>query len=176
MKALRRIGRATAAILVFAAVLQVQAEPSRGEREQQERCPVMGGKINRNHYVDVQGKRVYVCCPGCIDKIKADPAKYIRKLEDQGVEVEQAPKPQTHCPVMGGKINKAQYIDVHGKRIYVCCPGCIPTIKKTPGKYIEKLEKQGITLETVTERKGTDRKGHGDRHKGEGRKNHDGRH
>ncbi len=29
------------------------------------------------------------------------------------------PKKQTTCPVMGGKINQAQYADVKGKRIYV---------------------------------------------------------
>ncbi|MCK4563086.1 MAG: hypothetical protein KAU94_00270 [Verrucomicrobia bacterium] len=57
-----------------------------------------------------------------------------------------APKKQTVCPVMGGKINKAQYADVKGKRIYVCCPGCIGKIKADPGKYIKKMEAEGIVL------------------------------
>jgi hypothetical protein len=56
-------------------------------------------------------------------------------------------KPQTLCPVMGNAINKKLYVDSDGKRIYVCCAGCIATIKKDPAKYIKKLEDQGITLE-----------------------------
>ena len=54
---------------------------------------------------------------------------------------------QTLCPIMRGKINKDLYADVEGKRIYVCCASCIDRIKSNPGKYIEKLEKQGITLD-----------------------------
>ena len=56
-------------------------------------------------------------------------------------------KKQTTCPVMGGKINKAQYADVNGKRIYVCCPGCVAKVKADPDKYIKQLEAEGITLE-----------------------------
>jgi hypothetical protein len=51
-------------------------------------CPVMGGAINKKQYVDYQGKRIYVCCPGCIAELKADPEKYIKKLEDMGQSVE----------------------------------------------------------------------------------------
>jgi hypothetical protein len=58
-------------------------------------------------------------------------------------------KVQTTCPVMGGKINKKQYVDVKGKRIYVCCKGCIGTIKADPDKYIQKLEKEGVTLDAA---------------------------
>jgi YHS domain-containing protein len=116
------------------------------EVKAQTTCPVMGGKINKSQYVDVKGKRIYVCCPGCIGKIKADPDEYIEKLEDEGVTVA---KLQTHCPVMGGKINTAQYADVKGKRIYVCCPGCIGKIEAAPEKYIAKLEKDGVALDTT---------------------------
>jgi len=62
-------------------------------------------------------------------------------------------KVQTNCPIMGGKINKSQYADVNGKRIYVCCPGCIGKIKADPDKYIKMLEKQGVTLEKAPKAK-----------------------
>ncbi|MHB9139036.1 MAG: hypothetical protein ACYC4Q_06510 [Victivallaceae bacterium] len=55
-------------------------------------CPVMAGEIDKNLYVDVKGKRIYVCCKGCIGAVKADPDKYIKILEDQGVEIEKAPE------------------------------------------------------------------------------------
>lgn len=106
-------------------------------------CPVLGGKINPELYADVDGRRIYVCCQGCISAIKKAPAKYIKKLEEQGVTVARL---QTTCPVMGGKINPKLYVDVDGKRIYVCCQGCIPAVKKDPAKYIKKLAEQGVTI------------------------------
>ena len=54
---------------------------------------------------------------------------------------------QTTCPVMGGAINKNLYYDYKGKRIYVCCSGCIESVKNDPEKYIAKLEKSGVVLE-----------------------------
>ncbi|MBN1296916.1 hypothetical protein JXA80_09050 [bacterium] len=56
---------------------------------------------------------------------------------------------QTVCPVKGKKINKDYYVDHNGKRIYLCCPGCVAKVKSDPEKYIERLEDQGIVLETV---------------------------
>lgn len=55
-------------------------------------CPVMGGKIDKSLYADVKGYRIYVCCPGCIDQIKKNPDKYIKKLQKMGVKIEKAPK------------------------------------------------------------------------------------
>ncbi len=52
-------------------------------------------------------------------------------------------KPQTHCPVMGGKINTELYADHNGKRVYFCCAGCIEPFKKNPEKFIKKLEDAG---------------------------------
>ena len=103
-------------------------------------CPVMGGKINKDLYVDHDGKRVYVCCKGCIAAVKKEPQKYIKKLEADGVTVA---KVQTTCPVMGGKVNKDLYVDHDGQRIYVCCKGCIGAVRKEPEKYIKKLAEKG---------------------------------
>ncbi len=74
---------------------QVQAQTTAaksGELASQTTCPVMKGKpINKELYVDHDGKRIYVCCAGCIDPIKKDPAKYIQKLEKMGQSVESIP-------------------------------------------------------------------------------------
>jgi hypothetical protein len=59
-------------------------------------CPVMGGKINKTQYVDVEGYRIYICCKGCIEPLKAAPAKYIAKLKAEGVEVEKTPEKQAN--------------------------------------------------------------------------------
>ena len=54
-------------------------------------CPVMGGQVNTNLYVDADGKRVYFCCKGCTAGFKKDPAKYISKLEKDGVTLDKTP-------------------------------------------------------------------------------------
>ena len=119
------------------------SQEQKAEIKLQTTCPVMGGAIDRNQYIDHDGKRVYICCKGCEAPLKKDPAKYIKALEDKGVTVASL---QTKCPVMGGKIDRALYVDHDGKRIYVCCQGCIVTVKKDSAKYITSLEKQGVAL------------------------------
>jgi YHS domain-containing protein len=56
-------------------------------------------------------------------------------------------KPQTECPVMGGKVDKKVYTDYQGKRIYFCCSGCVDDFKKNPDKYLKQMEEKGITPE-----------------------------
>ena len=61
-----------------------------------------------------------------------------------------AGKPQTTCPVTGEALPaKPDYVDVEGKRIYVCCAGCNAKIKKDPKKYIQQMEAAGVTLENA---------------------------
>lgn len=109
---------------------------------EQQKCPVMKGKINKKIYADYKDKRVYFCCAPCLKKFNAEPEKYIKEMEAGGVKLHKL-KPQSVCPVMGGKINKKLYADVKGRRIYVCCAGCIPKIKKDPGTYIAKIAEKG---------------------------------
>ncbi|UCC98646.1 MAG: YHS domain-containing protein [Phycisphaerales bacterium] len=47
---------------------------------EQTTCPVMGGAINKDIFIEYQGKKVYFCCPGCEDQFKEEPEKYIAKL------------------------------------------------------------------------------------------------
>jgi hypothetical protein len=62
-------------------------------------CPVMGGKINTNLFVDVKGVRIYVCCSACVAKVKADPDAYIAKIKTKG-ETPQSLAPGV-CPKCG---------------------------------------------------------------------------
>ena len=57
----------------------------------QAKCPVLGGDINKQVYVDYKGKRIYFCCSGCDTEFKKDPEKYMKKLEEQGVTLEPSP-------------------------------------------------------------------------------------
>lgn len=60
---------------------------------------------------------------------------------------ESRPQKQVVCPVMGGAVNTNLFVDHDGKRIYVCCAGCIAAVRKEPAKYIAKLEKDGVVLD-----------------------------
>lgn len=58
-------------------------------------------------------------------------------------------KPQTTCPVLGDSINKKLFVDYKGKRIFVCCEGCIADVQKDPEKYIKKLADEGQSVMTI---------------------------
>jgi YHS domain-containing protein len=47
---------------------------------EQTTCPIMGNPIDKNIFVEYQGKKVYFCCKGCPDIFKANPEKYLAKL------------------------------------------------------------------------------------------------
>ncbi len=83
--------RAGAAAKSTAATADAAAPAVEAEVKAQTLCPVMNAPINRNLYVDHDGKRIYVCCRGCLGAVKADPAKYIKQLEDRGVTLEKVP-------------------------------------------------------------------------------------
>ena len=54
-------------------------------------CPVMDLPINKAFFVDHEGKRVYFCCATCPGMFSADPERYLSKLEQTGVVLEDAP-------------------------------------------------------------------------------------
>ena len=89
-------------------------------------CPVMGGEINKSLYVDYDGKRIYVCCPGCVDVLKGDPAKYVKQLEDAGITLEKMP---ALCPKCGEIKGSAKCCKLEGRGT---CPKC-GLFKGSPG-------------------------------------------
>jgi YHS domain-containing protein len=59
------------------------AHPATGAEDvAQTHCPVMGGAINPEVYIEYKGVKIYFCCWGCDDKFLADPEKYIPKLPE----------------------------------------------------------------------------------------------
>ena len=138
------------------------APPASPVGKPQTLCPVMGKPIVMNVFTDHEGKRIYFCCPPCIDKFKADPDTFLKKLRDDGVTLQKTPtaiaspvapptppagKPQTLCPVMGKPIVKDVFTDHQGKRIYFCCPPCIDKFKADPDTFLKKLRDDGVTLQ-----------------------------
>ena len=145
----------TATALLAAIVLSVSADDTTGTVKQkpapqetpqvapreltnQTHCPVMGGKIDSSLFTDIQGQRVYHCCPMCSAKLKADPDKYFKKAAEDGVLFENI---QTTCPVSGKKLEeKTAYTDYEGRRIYFCCKKCRGTFNEDPQTFLKKMD------------------------------------
>ena len=107
----------------------------------------MGGKIDSAVYTDIQGQRVYHCCPMCSDKLKKDPDKYFKKAAEEGVLFENI---QETCPVSGMKLEKKEvHIDHKGRRVYFCCEGCIGAFNENPENYLAKLDIPGVDMKDM---------------------------
>jgi YHS domain-containing protein len=80
------------AILFFAAGSMAVGVQAATAGHPQTKCPVLGNPIDKTVYTDYQGKRIYFCCTACPKEFKKDPAKYMKKLKEEGVTLETAPK------------------------------------------------------------------------------------
>lgn len=55
----------------------------------QTRCPVTGERIQPAVFSDLAtGERIYFCCPKCSERLLKEPAKYVPKLAEQGVNID----------------------------------------------------------------------------------------
>ena len=103
-------------------------------------CPVMGGKIDSSAYTDIQGQRVYHCCPMCTDKLTADPDTYFKKAAADGIQFENV---QTTCPICGMAIekdkSKSTGLRFEGRHLYFCSDGCSEKFLKDPQANLKKI-------------------------------------
>lgn len=126
---------ATASISAADTGKTAQAAP---EMKNQTHCPVMGGKIDSTVYTDIQGQRVYHCCPMCSGKLKADPDKYFEEAAAKGVVFENT---QFACPVSYEPLkNKEKQVNYKGRQVFFCCNDCVEKFNKDPQKYLQRLE------------------------------------
>lgn len=109
-------------------------------------CVVSGEKLGgMGEPVDYvyKNRLVRLCCSGCIDPFKKDPAKYLAKLNQAVLEKQKASYPLDKCVVLGNKITDANAVNyVAGNRlIRFCCQGCVEKFEKDPLKYLPELKK-----------------------------------
>jgi YHS domain-containing protein len=60
--------------------METESSDETAAATEQKICPVMENPIDKDVFVEYQGKKVYFCCPECKAKFNADPEKYIAKL------------------------------------------------------------------------------------------------
>ena len=125
-------------------------------------CPVSGkplGSMGQPVAVDVAGGKVYVCCAGCADALKANPSKYAagrpKITVTSATDADTAlVKRQAKCPVMDeplGSMGLPIKVMVGDRPIFLCCKGCIKKIQAEPAKYLAMV--YGDTSSTSTEPK-----------------------
>jgi hypothetical protein len=73
--------------------------------------------------------------------------------EKAAAEATPAVKVQATCPVAGGAIDKTQFVDANGFRIYACCAGCLAKIKADPDVALAKIRENGETPEAAPAKK-----------------------
>lgn len=59
----------------------------------QTHCPVMGNPIDKKVFTEYRGKKVYFCCPACIEQFLAEPEKYLDKLPQFKASLNGSPDP-----------------------------------------------------------------------------------
>jgi YHS domain-containing protein len=110
-------------------------------------CPVSGkplGSMGDPVAVDVNGQKLYVCCAGCVNAVKSNPAQYAAGRPQITVTTATqsdaaAIAAQKVCPVMDeplGGMGTPIKVMVGDKPIYLCCKGCTKKIQAEPAKYL----------------------------------------
>ncbi len=104
----------------------------------QTHCPVMGGEIDSTSYTDIQGQRVYHCCPACTTKLINNPDLYFKKAAAAGILYENI---QTTDPVSGEKLaEKKIFTDYEGRRLYFTSEANMAKFTAAPAGYLKKME------------------------------------
>lgn len=114
-------------------------------------CVVSGAKLGsmgEPYEYEHEGRRILLCCAGCVRAIENNPEKYLKKLDEaeekaRVVETPIADYPFDVCVVSGEPLDEwGEPIDlVHENRlIRFCCPACVSDFEKDPEKYLKKLD------------------------------------
>ena len=98
-------------------------------------CPVMGEPAVFNLSMETDEGPIFVCCKGCIRRLKKEGDKYSAQIAEQRAVLAKLPKVQVRCPVTGKPVDGETTLLYHGREIQFFCDKCPPTFKKSPEKF-----------------------------------------
>ena len=119
--------------------------------EEQKICPVTGarlGSMGDPLAVEIDGRKIWTCCDACPPKLKANPARYMAKLEltppagATAGPVAPTVAEQKICPVTGarlGSMGDPLAVEIDGRKIWTCCDACPPRLKANPARYLARF-------------------------------------
>ena len=113
-------------------------------------CPVSGEKLGKDAVTVVlsgmsdkslDGTQVRFCCPKCEKSFKAEPEKYVGKMNEAIAKAAPA-YPLTTCLLMPDeKLDADAKSVVYQNRVYkFCCGKCVGKFRKDPAKYAKAYE------------------------------------
>lgn len=83
-----------------------------------------------------QNRLVRLCCSKCVRRFNAEPAKYLKTLDEMIIAQGSKNYPMTTCPISGKPLGEKPIDVVAANRLVkVCCPGCVGAVEKDPMKY-----------------------------------------
>lgn len=81
----------TMQLLAKPSMMTMPSESGADAKRRQTLCPVEGGEIERDVFVDYGGYRIYFCCPGCDTEFLAAPDQFLDRMKAEGIELEPSP-------------------------------------------------------------------------------------
>lgn len=130
--------------------IAVLDESDRAGIARQKVCPITGeplGKMGDPVKLLIDGQPLYVCCQGCVAKVKNNPAAFLSKAMPQitlatlGEGDRAGVARQRVCPVTGaalGSMGDPIKVLVGGQPLYLCCKGCLGKVQSDPDVYLRK--------------------------------------
>lgn len=101
----------------------------------QVKCPVTGGKLDRQFYFEMPREDVYFASADALEKFKKDRKTYEAKLNECFTY-------QTMCPVSNKEINPEAGVEIAGKTVYFCCNACVEDGKKGGEATVKRAAEQ----------------------------------
>jgi YHS domain-containing protein len=114
-------------------------------------CPAcdFADQVDPHYFADISNKkanvyaRVYLCNPGCAEKIKNDMGKYYiltyRTDRETGEEIEARKLDNKVCPTCDDEVDGKTSIEYNGMILNFCCPDCVQDFLKNPEPGMAKI-------------------------------------
>jgi len=107
-------------------------------------CPISGGDVDAEQFVEVSGVKVFMCCGKCKAKVEgaaSEEEKQKLVFANAAFEKSYAMKPKwdltdVKCFMMPKRdVKEAKSVDHRDGKVFFCCPGCVKKWNKEPAKF-----------------------------------------
>ncbi len=118
-------------------------------------CAVSGkalGSMGDPIVLDHEGREIKLCCGGCEDPFKADPAKFIAAVDEKMIAQQNKNYPLDTCLISGKALDsKGDPIDliVANRHVKLCCAGCVKPASSDAAATIAKLDEAVIAAQSA---------------------------
>lgn len=105
-------------------------------------CINSGAELKDGGVSFIVGNRlVKTCCAKCEAKVKADPAAFMAKLDQQVIDAQKADYKLTKCPISGEALgDKPVEMVVANRLVKLCCEDCKKGVEKDPAGTLSKVD------------------------------------